>query len=278
MSKKRKAAAAELPAASSDDDFDGSDGEEYDSDAAGEAQPPPAPIEGVGARDHSREAPRLPKTLAERDHGKRVIVVLENASLETVKTNRGYQLLNADDHRGVHKKLKRDPTQSRPDICHLELMALLDSPLNKAGLLQVYILTSKNVLIEVNPQVRLPRTYKRFAGLMVQLLHKMKIRASSGPQWLLRVVKNPVLRHLPTACRKFGMSVTGTLVDVHDFVPKLPQDQPVVFAVGAMSHGHLTSESTPYVEQWLSVSEYPLSGAMAIGRLMGAFEKHWNIL
>jgi rRNA small subunit pseudouridine methyltransferase Nep1 len=38
--------------------------------------------------------------------------------------------------------------------------------LNKAGLLQVYIQTAKGVLIEVNPSVRIPRTFKRFAGLM----------------------------------------------------------------------------------------------------------------
>ena len=45
-------------------------------------------------------------------------------------------------------------------------MALLDSPLNKAGLMEVYIHTAKGVLIEVNPHVRIPRTFKRFSGLM----------------------------------------------------------------------------------------------------------------
>ena len=61
------------------------------------------------------------------------------------------------------------------------LLTLLDSPLNKAGKLQVYIHTEKNVLIEVHPSIRIPRTFKRFAGLMVQLLHKLKIRAVDGP-------------------------------------------------------------------------------------------------
>ena len=46
------------------------------------------------------------------------------------------------------------------------MLTLLDSPLNKAGLLQVYILTSRGVLIEINPSVRIPRTFKRFSGLM----------------------------------------------------------------------------------------------------------------
>lgn len=38
--------------------------------------------------------------------------------------------------------------------------------MNKAGRLQVYIHTAKGVLIEVNPSVRIPRTFKRFCGLM----------------------------------------------------------------------------------------------------------------
>ena len=46
------------------------------------------------------------------------------------------------------------------------LLTLLDSPLNKVGLLQVYIHTNTNVLIEVNPHIRIPRTFKRFCGLM----------------------------------------------------------------------------------------------------------------
>ena len=43
---------------------------------------------------------------------------------------------------------------------------LFDSPLNRAGLLQVYIHTNHNILIEINPQTRFPRTFKRFANLM----------------------------------------------------------------------------------------------------------------
>lgn len=79
--------------------------------------------------------------------------------------------------------MDREVATARPDITHQVghfghhdagktdwlwqcLLTLLDSPLNKAGLLQVYIHTAKGVLIEVNPSVRIPRTFKRFAGLM----------------------------------------------------------------------------------------------------------------
>lgn len=77
-----------------------------------------------------------------------------------------FELLNCDDHINILKKNNRDPGTCRPDIVHQCLLMLMDSPLNRAGLLQVYIHTEKNVLIEINPQTRIPRTFKRFAGLM----------------------------------------------------------------------------------------------------------------
>lgn len=44
---------------------------------------------------------------------------------------------------------------------------ILDSPLNKSGRVQaVYVRTEKGVLFEVKPHVRIPRTFKRFAGIM----------------------------------------------------------------------------------------------------------------
>lgn len=51
----------------------------------------------------------------------------------------------------------------------------------------LFVHTHKNVLIQVNPSVRLPRTFKRFCGLMVQLLQKLSIRATNGPDKLLKV-------------------------------------------------------------------------------------------
>jgi rRNA small subunit pseudouridine methyltransferase Nep1 len=49
-------------------------------------------------------------------------------------------------------------------------LALLDSPLNKHNKLQVLVRTKRSVLIEISPELRIPRTFKRFAGLFCQLL------------------------------------------------------------------------------------------------------------
>lgn len=83
-----------------------------------------------------------------------------------MKIGKNFELLNCDDHQTFLKKHQRDIADARPDITHQILLTLLDSPLNKAGLLQVYIHTAKGVLIEVSPHTRIPRTFKRFCGLM----------------------------------------------------------------------------------------------------------------
>ena len=118
--------------------------------------------------------------------------------------------------------------------CQAMLM-ILDSTLNKAGKLKaLYVRTEKGVLFEVKPHVRIPRTYKRFSGIIckfncqplsitsgnvvyillwiltclmtnaVQLLQKLSISAVGKREKLLRVVKNPVTQYLPVNSRRIG--------------------------------------------------------------------------
>lgn len=240
-----------------------------------ERAPPVLPDEG----EESQPAPALQMD-GENGAGKRrggVFVVLEEACLEVVKSRSGkFELLNCDDHLALHSRLRRDPQGSRPDIAHQMLLALLDSPLNKAGLLRVLVRTASGVLIEIDPSLRIPRTFKRFAGLMVQLLHRLRVRAKEGSsKTLLRVIKNPVTDHLPVQARRFSTSVTGTLVDVYEFVDHLPSTDPVVFVFGAMAVGKVSPD---YCDTCISLSRFPLSGACAVGRLLGAFERRWGIV
>jgi rRNA small subunit pseudouridine methyltransferase Nep1 len=210
---------------------------------------------------------------------RRVIVLLDLANLETVKTKNGdFELLNCDDHVQIMKRNKKDPAKYRPDILHQELMAVLDSPLNKSGHVQVYFHTEKNVLVEVNPTCRIPRTFKRFSGLMVQLLHRLKIRSSDGRDTLLKVIKNPMSRHLPPGVRCYGFSQGGTLYNPSAFVRQMPDKGPIMFVLGAMASGSIKMEDHPYMTEKVSISEYPLSGVVAINRVLGALENHWGIV
>ncbi len=59
----------------------------------------------------------------------------------------GYQLLNCDDHASFLRRHGKDPAQYRPDICHQALLAILDSPLAKAGHLKARKFESESMLM-----------------------------------------------------------------------------------------------------------------------------------
>ncbi|WWC86755.1 uncharacterized protein L201_001634 [Kwoniella dendrophila CBS 6074] len=231
----------------------------------------------------------IPKTLSDKENTRRLIVVLSQACLEAYRVSSGsggknasgkeakYALLNCDDHQGILAKTGRDIADARPDITHQCLLTLLDSPLNKAGLLQVYIHTAKGVLIEVNPSVRIPRTFKRFSGLMVQLLHKLSIRGVNGSEKLLRVIKNPITDHLPTNTIKLTLSADAPTIRLSQFLPSLPETHSVCVFVGAMARG-ADNFADQFVDQKISISDYSLSASVACGKFCCAMEEMWNII
>ncbi|KAH7682712.1 rRNA small subunit pseudouridine methyltransferase Nep1 protein [Dioscorea alata] len=193
------------------------------------------------------ELPGIPSVApVEKSKQPKVIFILEKASLEIGKVGKA-------------------------------LLAILDSPLTKAGRLQaLYVRTEKGVLFEVKPNVRMPRTIKRFSGLMLQLLQKLSITTTGSHDKLLNVIKNPVTRYLPVNSRIIGLSYSSEkLVQLKDYVAAASDDATLVFVVGAMAHGKISNENT---DDYISVSGYPLSAACCINRICTALEQKWKIL
>ncbi|CAD6187805.1 unnamed protein product [Caenorhabditis auriculariae] len=202
-------------------------------------------------------------------------VVLEGCSLETAKTQKGYEILCSDKHAGFLRKNKKDPADYRPDILHQCLLNLLDSPLNRAGRLRVFFRTTKNVLVDVSPQCRIPRTFDRFCGLMVQLLHKMTIRAAETSQKLMAVVKNPVSNHLPVGSRKVLMSFNVNELIMPNKLAKPEDNEPLVLVIGGIARGKIDVD---YTEQQAKISNYPLSAALTCAKVTSGLEEIWDII
>ncbi|KAG9141550.1 hypothetical protein Leryth_019070 [Lithospermum erythrorhizon] len=172
------------------------------------------------------------------DGGKKpgVIFILENASLEVAKVGKSYDLLNSQKHHEFLKRHHRNPSNYRPDIAFEAILNILDSRINKSFRLKaLYVRTQKNVLFEISPHVRIPRTYVRFAGSVVfaavQLLQKLSITAVGKREKLLKTIKNPLTQYLPIDSRKIGLQSSPSLM----------------CNVGAMAHGKIDKEYVDYI-------------------------------
>jgi len=91
----------------------------------------------------------------------------------------GEILLDRSYHHAAMKKLPEAEKRGRPDITHFVLLEALGSPLNKRGLLEVWVQARSGHVIWVNPETRLPRVYERFKGL-IEKLYRVPVVEADG--------------------------------------------------------------------------------------------------
>ncbi|KAJ1422594.1 hypothetical protein SESBI_12941 [Sesbania bispinosa] len=179
------------------------------------------------------------------------IFILDNASLKKGLVRKNWKILNSDEDAQFLLKQKKNLNDYRPDIIHEALRCILDSPLNKAGLVGgIYVKIDQGAMFEVKPHVHIPRTCKRFCGVILELLQKSSVRAKDTNEVLLRVVEEPITRHLPVNSHIVGLSYTSEkLVDIEEHVSVWNNDLSPVFVVGAMVNGKVKRD---YVHDYIS--------------------------
>ncbi|MEL9990873.1 MAG: 16S rRNA methyltransferase [Thermoproteus sp.] len=90
-------------------------------------------------------------------------------------------LLDRSRHHGAMSSLARAEKRGRPDIVHMCLLAFQYSLLNMAGRGSMYIHTINDLVIRLKPDVRPPKNYNNFVGLMEQLLVNGRVPPSGEP-------------------------------------------------------------------------------------------------
>lgn len=145
-------------------------------------------------------------------------------------------------------KLDKGDRRGRPDIIFHSLVTLLETPLCKERLLRVYLHLQDKRVVEINPEVRLPRNYDRFVGLMEQLLIEKRVPVEGEP--LLEITKLSLTDLLSKLKEEHSGATTilaiegGKRTGVQDFKDLLPDDAlvPVIAGIGAFPHGDLSED------------------------------------
>ncbi len=183
------------------------------------------------------------------------LVPSEISSLKQIQkhaTRRGKKptelLLDQTHHGQAMTKLTESERRGRPDITYLSLMSILETPLCKEGLLKVHLHLQSGEIVEVNSDVRLPRNYDRFVGLIEQLLLKGRVPPQGDS---LLQISNESIEELVSRLRAgFDTAMSflavegGKQTTIEALRNQLSQDPsiPVLVGIGAFPHGDLSDE------------------------------------
>jgi len=184
-------------------------------------------------------------------------------------------LLDRSYHHAAMKSLDDAAKRGRPDIVHFVLMEALSTPLYFDGLLKVYVHTAAEKVITIETDnLRIPKSYFRFEGLMVDLFRNKSVETSDGST-LMKLVDMSfgALLDFIDATMVVGLSTTGTLSNPQEIAERYAKDRDCVFVVGAFPRGHFSEKLSSKFNFTHSISPIGLEAHVVIARLIYECEK-----
>ena len=219
----------------------------------------------------------IPKTLQNN-------VVVKNHA-KKMKKHVKEILLDINYHYSVMEEAKIESRwkRGRPDIVHVCLLCILSTPLFYNGLVGVYIHTFNNKVILIGEGLRIPKSYKRFEGLMMKLFLEKEILSSNSDRKILLQVKNMTFSELVEKIVKpdkiIGFSTFGKCQDIKTILTEnlKKDDAHYVFVIGGFQGGHFSQEVFDTMDKIYSISKYSLEAHVVVSRLIYECEKFLSI-
>lgn len=172
---------------------------------------------------------------------------------------------------------------------------LLDSPLNHAGFLEVYIRLggSDNRVIRLHKEVRIPRTFKRFEQLFDNFLQGCDmplVQTKDGPARLFQFLQKPIEKCLPENCPRFRVTnLTARVRSAEYFTePVETYKRAVIFIdndhvdfnflgdTRAIEYEIKVKVKNPEPDTY-SISHYPITPSLTCAKITTAFEKALDV-
>lgn len=177
----------------------------------------------------------------------------------------------------VEKNIDQWWKRGRPDIVHFDLVEALSTPLFKQKKLQVYVSTFDNNLVTISQDLRIPKNYYRFEGLMIGIFNKQKNKNSPN---LIEFQENVTFKDLIEKIVRpdliFGFSVKGTQSKISDILQNNANDttKHYCFVIGGFQRGNFSEAVSGACDAIYSISPFSLESHVVISRVLYECENH----
>ena len=215
-------------------------------------------------------------------------LVIAESSLETVpdelenhpsvvsycrKNKKKYSevLLDNSWHFAAMKGIKNEIKRGRPDIIHLTLLATCNTPLFQKNKLAIFVHTINDKVISISDNVRLPKSYHRFQGLVEKLFKNKKIDTDGT---VLLELNDMTLEELLSKIQPdqvIGFSTEGEKSTFEDTSKIINENSCIV--IGGFQKGHFNQKTSKQFSELRSIYPDSLESHVVASRILYEYEK-----
>jgi rRNA small subunit pseudouridine methyltransferase Nep1 len=180
-------------------------------------------------------------------------------------------LLDRSYHHSAMLKLKDAGRRGRPDLVHFALLEATSTPLYHKSMLKIYLHTITNKVILLNENVRLPKSYFRFEGLMEELFKNRKAGSDNNVLIELKEMEFHDLIDKLRPAKVVGLSRIGAGSSAEKVAKMIDPD--TVIVVGGFPRGHFSNSISSKINYTYSISDLALEAHVVIARILYECEK-----
>lgn len=180
-------------------------------------------------------------------------------------------LLDNSWHFGAMKGIKNEIKRGRPDLVHFCMLEACTIPLYQEDEVSIYVHTINDQVIKVGEQVRFPKSYHRFQGIMEQLFANRIIKSDTQKLFELKEMSFSELIDEIEPDQVIGLSSEGKRSS-YEYVAKMCTDE-TCLVIGGFPKGEFFDSTKKRIDSLFSVDENPLEAHVVVARTLYEYEK-----
>ena len=180
-------------------------------------------------------------------------------------------LLDISWHFAAMKGIKNELKRGRPDLVQFCLLEACSIPLYFENKLNVFVHTIDDKVISIGQNVRLPKSYHRFVGLLEKLYATRKIEENNNMLLEIAEMSFEKLIKKINPNQTIGLTSKGSKSSYQNLAEEIENDTCLV--IGGFSKGQFSDKISEHFDKMVLVDKVPLEAHIIISRVLYEYEK-----